>query len=346
MYRALLAVILIALASKTGRAQIFNWQTGALIPGTEMVVLGPGAQLTQWNTDQKNLRFGDFSDELDLTGANFTGSWLENARFWYADLTDATFNQASLAGAAFNLAIVKGANFKDVTSRGFTRSQLATTDSFNVGDMQGIDLSDNDLSGWIFQSLDLTDAAFRNSNLNGATFHYAKLQNVDFTGATLKGAKMWGVTTRGFTEAQLATVGSDLQGIELAFNDLSGWNFQGRDLTNALLSLSDLADADFSGANLTNVSLHGAALGNANFVGATVKGVSLEDTTSRGFTREQFESTADFQAKDLQGIRLWNNNLTDWDFGGHNLSHAALGQATLTNASFVSANLTLSLIHI
>ncbi len=87
-------------------------------------------------------------------------------------------------------------------------------------------------------------------------------------------------------------------------NDLTGWNFSGQNLTNASLYASTLTNANLSGANLTNATLASSTLTNANLSGAVVTGASFDDTTSRGFTQAQLASTASYQAKNLQGIRL------------------------------------------
>ena len=64
------------------------------------------------------------------------------------------------------------------------------------------------------------------------------------------------------------------------------------------------------------------------------------DTTSRGFTQAQLASTASYQAKNLQGIGLRDNDLTGWDFSGQNLTNANLASSTLTNANLSGAVVT------
>ena len=86
-----------------------------------------------------------------------------------------------------------------------------------------------------------------------------------------------------------------------------------------------------------------STLTNANLTGAVVTRVSFVDTTSSGFTQAQLASTASYQAKDLQGIRLVDNDMTGWDFSEQNLTGAQLcgyiGNSTLTNANLTGANL-------
>ena len=77
-----------------------------------------------------------------------------------------------------------------------------------------------------------------------------------------------------------------------------------------------------------------------NLTGAEVRGANFENTTSRGFTASQLYSTASYQAQDLTGIHLNNNDLSGWVFAGQNLTKASFNHATLTNSDFSRANLT------
>ena len=71
-----------------------------------------------------------------------------------------------------------------------------------------------------------------------------------------------------------------------------------------------------------------------------VTGANFSGTTSTGFTKEQLYSTASYQAKNLTGIGLGQNDLSGWDFSGQNLTNADLYNSTLTNANLSGANLT------
>ena len=59
------------LGHPTARADIFRWDTGELIPGTEGIEPGPGVDLAVWRTDDHNLRYADFSGGLNLESADF-----------------------------------------------------------------------------------------------------------------------------------------------------------------------------------------------------------------------------------------------------------------------------------
>ena len=75
---------------------------------------------------------------------------------------------------------MREANFNATTSSGFVPSQLYSTASYQEGDLTGIRLEVNDLSGWNFAGQNLTDASLDLSNFTGA----------DFTGANLTEASL------------------------------------------------------------------------------------------------------------------------------------------------------------
>ena len=85
-------------------ADIYRWDTGELIPGTEEIQPGPGVQL-----NGLDLRYADLGSR-ELSGANFTSSRLDYARFSKSVLLDAIFDDA----------VITGADFWRTTNAGFT----------------------------------------------------------------------------------------------------------------------------------------------------------------------------------------------------------------------------------
>jgi hypothetical protein len=174
------------------QADIFRWDNGQLIPGTEGITPGPGVDLNshsgEWSSPQRNLRFASFSGRphlTDLTGANFSSSWLDHSRFW-ANLTNANLSGTNLTNARLvastltnaNLAgaIVTGASFDQTTLGGFTKEQLYSTANYQQKNLRGIGLSNNNLTGWDFSGQDLTGANFVSSRLTNANFSFADLR--------------------------------------------------------------------------------------------------------------------------------------------------------------------------
>ena len=75
-WQAWMACGLLMSLPAAAQADIFRWDNGQLIPGTEGITPGPGVNLSspygEWSSPQRNLRFADFSGGLDLTEASFS----------------------------------------------------------------------------------------------------------------------------------------------------------------------------------------------------------------------------------------------------------------------------------
>jgi uncharacterized protein YjbI with pentapeptide repeats len=345
-WQAWMACGLLMSLPAAAQADIFRWDNGELIPGTEGITPGPGVDLSSWNSPQRNLHYADFSrpfNSLDLTGANFSSSWLDDSQFPAAilknanlsgtNLTDASLSHSNLTNANLSGAVVTGAQFVRTTSGGFTKEQLYSTASHQQRDLSGINLFGNDLTGWDFSGQDLT----------GAEFGASQLSSANLSGAVITGVRFDSTTSGGFTQEQLYSTASyqqkNLRDIDLTSNNLTGWDFSGQDLTGAYFYYSMLTNADLSGANLTYAQLYNSVtLTNANLAGAIVTGAALYGTHS--FTREHLYSTASYQQKNLRAIGLSGIDLAGWDFSGQDLTGASLTGSRLTNANLSGANLT------
>ena len=259
-------------------AEIYNWQTGEMIYGTENITPEPGVDLSGW------------------VGFMYPFRSLQYADLANADLTSAKFNYSDLDFALF-------------INSNLTNADLTSTTHFN------------------------TD--FANANLTNANFDRAHFVNANFSNAIVKGAYFRGAASRGFTNSNLYSTKSyldkDLSGINLGANNLRDWNFSGQNLTNA-----DLSNSDLRGTNITN----------ANLTNSKVNSANLDGAVSFGFTKEQLYSTQSYKDRNLSGgiasyskTNFSNNNLTNWDFTGQNLTHTYFHNSTVTNANFTLADL-------
>jgi uncharacterized protein YjbI with pentapeptide repeats len=138
-----------------------------------------------------------------------------------------------------------------------------------------------------------------------------------------------------------AVPGARLDGRNLTMAYLIGADLRGATASYSFAygDYANLTHADLSHANLTNTLFSGAKLTGANFTGAEVRGANFEGETSRGFTASQLYATASYQAQDLTGIRLWDNDLSGWNFVGQNLTGARFNVTTLTGADFTGAEI-------
>jgi uncharacterized protein YjbI with pentapeptide repeats len=268
-----------------------------------------------------------------LSGVRFDGNDLRGWDFQGCDMSGCSFGSAELAGANFTNADVRSVSFNDATSHGFKFAQLQSTSNYRSHNLFGMQLENNDLSGW-----DISD-----QNLAYASFYGSRLQGAIFTNANIIYANFNNVTSQGFTPAQLHSTASyrshDLTGIRMTDNDLTGWNFRGQKLQNAYFDSSSLNNADFSNANLEYASLNRCQVADANFTNAVVRYAHFCDTTSRGFTQVQLKSTASYQQRDLAGIELSGNDMTGWDFNSQNMPYSNLPGSILSHANFANANL-------
>jgi uncharacterized protein YjbI with pentapeptide repeats len=240
-----------------------------------------------------------------------------------------------------------------------------------------------DLSGATMIATNLTNAELSQANLTNAYFGYYFDDFSNYPGADLTGANFTNAEVRGagfrlsnLTTAQLYSTasyqGHDLTGIDLYGNDFAGVNLAGQNLTNASfehatltnanLSQANLTSAKANGANLTGANLSQANLTNASFDYANLTGANLAGAEVRGasfyrdfasgvggLTPAQLYSTASYQAHDLTGINLIDNNLAGVNLAGQNLTNAYFGYyldeldygygADLTGANLSHSNL-------
>ena len=170
-----LAVLLGTLAQPL-HADIYSWDNGQLIPGTEGITPGPGVQLDHmdleyarlWGEDLTAARLeasnlampvlwldrgayrGSDLTQANLTGANLTNadlssSTLTEANLTGANLTEANLTEADLTEANLTDSVVAGADFSrgwDGTVTGISHAQLASTASYQAKDLQGIGLGE------------------------------------------------------------------------------------------------------------------------------------------------------------------------------------------------------------
>ena len=128
----------------------------------------------------------------------------------------------------------------------------------------------------------------------------------------------WNTASRNLDYASLRTM--DLSRAEFWSSRLNYAHFNHSTLTQAEFMKATLIHADFTGADLRGADFSFATLTNSDFKHAVVSGADFGVTT--GFTKAQLYSTASYQAKDLRGIGLGENDLSGWDFSGQHLAGA------------------------
>ncbi len=260
MFRTLVLCLAVVLfATVAAHADIYRWDNGEVIPGTEGIEPGPGVQL-----DHRELEYADLG-ELDLTNANFEASNLTHGRLGVSILQGAFFNDAIIAFVLLDCS----------THLGFTKEQLYSTLSHKQRDLRGISFHvgiascKDDLSGWDFAGQNLEDANFSGTSLFSA----------DLSDAIIRGARI------GLSEEQLYSTASyklrDLRATSLSVGD--GWNLRHQDLTGATFSSNVMRNVDLYGAKLTNARFASlTALTNTSFVGAELRNTDFNESDLAG----------------------------------------------------------------
>lgn len=305
-------------------AEIYNWQTGEVIPGTEDITPGPGVWLGEyWNTESKNLKYADFADK-DMSGAMFEYGWLDYAIFTNSNLTNAIFFGSVITGADFTDAVIKGARFDRYyddydnvwNGTGITSEQLYSTKSYKDKDLSGISLGRNDLSGWNLTGQNLTES----------DFYSAMLNNTDLSGANL--------TRAGFGGANLTDA------------DLGGANLTEAYFRDSILTGVDFTDAEIKGADLSYTTSNGFTseqfYSTISYKNKDLQGISIRDNDLSGWNfEEQNLANAEFVSFGCDAILVGTNfqgaNLTQSYFAGVNLTSADLSGANLAYADFTWA---------
>jgi uncharacterized protein YjbI with pentapeptide repeats len=131
----------------------------------------------------KELKFVAFN-EADLSGANFSGTKIQNVGFAGANIRGIAFNDADLG--------VVPSEFSNTSMLGVDGHEA----SFNRSNLHGVEFTGATLSGASFINSRLTNVDFRSANLNGANLRGADLRGINFNELTrlnqtnLIGAKM------------------------------------------------------------------------------------------------------------------------------------------------------------
>lgn len=125
--------------------------------------------------------------------------------------------------------------------------------------IDGMKLTDEELTGAQFRNSSLTSADLSRSKLKGAEFSYANMSNASMSNADLSDAVL---------------VGTTLRSANLSYTKLHGAN-----LRYAILHNSILIGADLSNADLTHAMLNGAYMEGVNLEGAILDKAIWTDNT-------------------------------------------------------------------
>jgi uncharacterized protein YjbI with pentapeptide repeats len=180
--------------------------------------------------------------------------------------------------------------------------------------LNGLDLSNLNLTGVVLRSARINNTNFKNANLDAAILDSAWALKADFTGASLARASLFASQMQGakFDKADLrgARILANLTGASFRNANLAAANcspdeknqsmglmravFKSANLEGAGLSNANLARADLSFANLKGANLSGAAIRDGEASGADFRGALLDgsDLTGMDISSARIDSKA------------------------------------------------------
>jgi hypothetical protein len=118
--------------------------------------------------------------QLNLSGVNLRGAFLDGAVLVEADLSGAVLEGASLTGCV-------------LTGARLTRAMAADVD-MTAATLGWADISDADLQRGVFRRANLSGVVAQRTNLRQADFFFANLVEADLTGADLTGCNVYGIS--------------------------------------------------------------------------------------------------------------------------------------------------------
>jgi uncharacterized protein YjbI with pentapeptide repeats len=218
-----------------------------------------------WSLRRRHLEDAVFNG-ANLRKVDFTGAYLEGARFDYAGL-----ERASLGDPTQNAqTLLVGAHFR------YARLQNAILVNTQL---QGADLYNTQLQGALLNAANLQGAMLEEAQLQSATLLFPHLQ-----GAVLKSANLQGAKLRD----------AELQGASLVAAQLQGADFQGSTLAGTTIDLAEVwrMSGDFENASSDTaffcINLEERGLSTNQFAALTAdimkdmpEGARREDTLKR-----------------------------------------------------------------
>jgi uncharacterized protein YjbI with pentapeptide repeats len=155
-------------------------------------------------------------------------------------------------------------------------------------------------------------------------------QETDLSGMNLRGEDLSGLNL-----SRCDFSGADLSQANLAKTNLSFSRLVGANMQQAQLDECEFLGADLSGANLNECSAKRTGFGGATLTGATLFHGNLEGAS---LSKAQLQS-ADFRTAKLNHARIRESNLADADLTQAELREADLSQSRLDRTVFRNADL-------
>ncbi len=321
------------------------------------------AVLRQANLENANLENAKL-DQAQLEKANLSDADLEGAELSKAKLRDADLSNANLSGANLSGADLRGANLSqaknlssdalkysvynqqtqfppDFQPNSQTMYKIVPGTVLPVGaNLQGVDLSGENLKNSVLIEVNLQEAELIGINLSGAVLIGARLCKAQMLNADLRGANLSfaNLTNTDLTYAKLSPryyerLKQDLNrklnsGVELEElpRDYAWTKLKGAFLANTILNDADLSQAYLVDAELKGTLLRRANLSEVDFLNATLYKVDFSGLSGAELHNPSLIGKI---GTNLAGANFKEATVKDSDLRGTNL------QGTGMNSDFL-----------
>jgi uncharacterized protein YjbI with pentapeptide repeats len=358
----ILAVVVSALALRSLHAQanlrlnvgrtngnpVLTWRAQTLVPSPGQRLFAKyriltSSNLVDWQAigetmDGTNFANRDIRIEVDATDPrsfikvesllNFSGLNLIRRVLSNGNLEGGTFTGSDFFGATLN-----GCNLKD--------ANLQAAD-FIAALLNEADLRGADLRGASFASASLIDADLRGANASFADFTSADLSGADFAGADLRFSSFLGAQAD-FIGLQNTLIDEETifpRKTRLVWDIVNGKKVGAR-ITNEVLSISNFRGADLRSTIWLGTDIRGSDLRDADLSGANLTGARLDFVD---FRRTLITPSTILPEKWRLVWQLNNEDFSNAQLAGRDLSNASLVEARLKGANLTNANLQLSIL--
>ena len=193
--------------------------------------------------------------------------------------------------------------------------------------LNGVDLSEANLTGAI-----LIDVQLKRANLKGANLSGANLTGANLVQADLSGAELHGIILERANLSGANLDGADLSGADLTEATLTRIDFRNVNLNAVVLNSATLIGAELWGTDLKGAQLVGADIRGSNLVGANLSGASIGNQLKK--------LGANLSGADMRGVRLIGANLAYANLTGADLSRAKMRGAILSGTIMAGVTLT------
>ena len=228
-----------------------------------------------------------------LKGSIFSGSFMREMRFHYADLSGSDFTDAALDRVRINDSSFSYSNFSDSELSGI---RIALSD-FSGSELGGSVRFDCWATNTKFECASLNHVDFSQVKMPGVEFRGARISSVDFSRSNMERAKF--ECDEGFHGEKSCT--------EIKLVCLEGTNLVGANLQEVSVSNTDFSGADIAGASFNNVTFEKVVISDDQI------DPRYFDDNSLASLYEERVAALSLEERQRPCTAQWRRELTEWE---------------------------------